>query len=148
MEEEAFQEKMKEAWLVVSERMGTARASVHNRLIRYQIFLELIHQPVFLHARRMYHTYWDTLLKHMQISDGAREWMEKLHSQCIQIGMRTNMIAYIQYRKVEYLGIGHLIDWIVTSEEVGVEKPDPKIFQVCVEKSGVTPRECLFVGDN
>ena len=39
MEEEAFQEKMKEAWLVVSERMGTARASVHNRLIRYQIFL-------------------------------------------------------------------------------------------------------------
>ena len=148
MEEEAFQEKMKEAWLVVSERMGTARASVHNRLIRYQIFLELIHQPVFLHARRMYHTYWDTLLKHMQISDGAREWMEKLHSQGIQIGMGTNMTAYIQYRKVEHLGIGHLIDWIVTSEEVGVEKPDPKIFQVCVEKSGVTPRECLFVGDN
>ncbi len=148
MEEDVFQEKMDGAWLTVSERMGTARASVHNRLIRYQCFLESIHEPVFLHARKMYHTYWDTLLDHMKLNEGAGEWMRQLRNQGIQVGMATNMTAYIQYRKVERLGIGPLLDWIVTSEEVGVEKPDPRIFQVCVEKSGVSSGECLFVGDN
>jgi putative hydrolase of the HAD superfamily len=39
-------------------------------------------------------------------------------------------------------------DPIVISCEVGVEKPDPRIYRFAMEKAGVTPAECLYVGDN
>jgi putative hydrolase of the HAD superfamily len=35
----------------------------------------------------------------------------------------------------------------VFSCEVGVSKPDPRIYQLCCERLGVAPTECLFVGD-
>ncbi|MCY3411332.1 MAG: HAD family hydrolase [Candidatus Heimdallarchaeota archaeon] len=42
----------------------------------------------------------------------------------------------------------NVFDAIVVSEEIGVEKPAPKIFQVALDKIGVEPKECLFFGDN
>lgn len=38
-------------------------------------------------------------------------------------------------------------DHIIISAEVGVAKPDPKIFQVALEKAGVSPNEAVFVDD-
>ena len=38
-------------------------------------------------------------------------------------------------------------DHIIISAEVGVAKPDPKIFQVALEKAGVSPGEAVFVDD-
>ena len=32
--------------------------------------------------------------------------------------------------------------------QVGVEKPDPRIFRQALELSGDSPEECLYVGDN
>ena len=41
-----------------------------------------------------------------------------------------------------------LVDFLVTSEELGVEKPDPRLFALCAEKAGVPPKVCAFVGDS
>ena len=38
-------------------------------------------------------------------------------------------------------------DHIVISSEVGVSKPDPKIFQIALEQAGVRPNEAAFVDD-
>lgn len=38
-------------------------------------------------------------------------------------------------------------DHIIISAEVGVAKPDPKIFQVALEKARVSPNEAVFVDD-
>lgn len=40
------------------------------------------------------------------------------------------------------------LDDIVISSEVGVEKPDPAIFQLAMERSGATPSQSLYIGDN
>lgn len=40
-----------------------------------------------------------------------------------------------------------LFDVIVFSSEVGVRKPDPKIFQRALEQFGVDPSEALFIDD-
>lgn len=40
-----------------------------------------------------------------------------------------------------------LFEVIVASGEVGVEKPDPKIYYLTAEKLGVAPEECLFIDD-
>jgi putative hydrolase of the HAD superfamily len=36
---------------------------------------------------------------------------------------------------------------VVISEEVGFEKPDPKIFEVALKELGVKPGEAVYVGD-
>ncbi len=38
-------------------------------------------------------------------------------------------------------------DHIIISAEVGVAKPDPKIFKIALEKAGVSPNEAVFVDD-
>jgi putative hydrolase of the HAD superfamily len=45
-------------------------------------------------------------------------------------------------------GIGDLFDVLVTSAEVGVTKPDARIYQITLERLAVTQAEMLFVDDS
>lgn len=129
-------------------RIGYSCGSVHNRLIRFQCMMELLKKPLFPHVKALYQLYWGTLLKGVEPQPGLKELMKRLKEQKIQIGVGTNMTAFMQYEKLEYLGVGEMVDWMVTSEECGVEKPNPKFFELCVSKSGFSAKECLFIGDS
>jgi putative hydrolase of the HAD superfamily len=39
------------------------------------------------------------------------------------------------------------LDELVFSCDVGISKPDPRIYEIACERLGVEPDECLFVGD-
>ena len=43
--------------------------------------------------------------------------------------------------------LGREFDATVFSCDVGVSKPDPRIYKIACERLGVEPAECLFVGD-
>lgn len=148
LEENQFIRVMKEAGKTAVERTGRGTAAVHNRLIRYQCMLELLDKQPFPHALAMCHVYWHRLFEHMKPYPGLSGFMEMLKGQGIRIGIGSNMTAYVQYRKLERLGVEMLPDWIVTSEEAGVEKPAPGFFKLCIHKSGCKPDECLFIGDS
>ena len=65
--------------------------------------------------------------------------------------MRTGLISNWDpsCRSVlEQNGLTPFLDPIVVSSEVGVEKPDRRIFEKALELSGEDPRNCLYVGDN
>jgi putative hydrolase of the HAD superfamily len=47
----------------------------------------------------------------------------------------------------ESSAFGGLFDATVFSCEVGVAKPDPRIYAICCERLGVRAENCLFVGD-
>ena len=44
-------------------------------------------------------------------------------------------------------GFELLIDQPIFSCEVGIKKPDARIYQLACERLGVSPKECLYVGD-
>jgi putative hydrolase of the HAD superfamily len=46
------------------------------------------------------------------------------------------------------LGIAKMLDTIVSSAEVGLHKPDPRIFELACERVGVAPHEAVHVGDH
>jgi putative hydrolase of the HAD superfamily len=48
---------------------------------------------------------------------------------------------------LEYAGLASAFDFVIDSTLVGVEKPDPRIFQLACERAGVTPAEAAHVGD-
>ena len=45
------------------------------------------------------------------------------------------------------LGIESYLDFIVTPEDAGADKPDPAIFTFALSKGGIKPEEAIFVGD-
>jgi putative hydrolase of the HAD superfamily len=45
------------------------------------------------------------------------------------------------------LGIGPYLDFVLDSFEVGVEKPDPRIFALALARAGAEPAQAVHVGD-
>lgn len=121
---------------------GGRCAAIHNRLIRYQLMLEQIGQPLF-HAPKMAGLYWSALLSHMQPCPGAKQCLALLKSSGYTVGVGTNMTADYQLAKLERLGVLEYVDFMVSSEEVSIEKPDVKFFACCLEKAGRRGDECV-----
>ena len=70
---------------------------------------------------------------------------------CRDLGIRTAVVSDWDCALADQLaeiGIGHLVDAVVTSAEVGVAKPDPRIFAAALEAVGVRPAAALHVGDD
>jgi len=44
-------------------------------------------------------------------------------------------------------GLGDALDFVIDCAVVGVEKPDPKIFHLGLERAGVAAHEAVYVGD-
>ena len=123
-------------------------ATIHSRNLRIQNLLERWKQPLFPHLKNLYRMYWGTLLESSQAEPGAAACMEALKRMGISVGIGTDMTARIQFRKLEVLGLLRHMDFFVSSEETGTEKPHPAFFARCVKKAGCPAKECLFVGDS
>ena len=147
LDEESFRKVYTEARRIVKNRL-TEGAAQHNRMLFLQTALEIIGKNPFHYAIEMYETYWGTFLKNMTLYDGALEFLQILKAEGFKIAICTDMTAHIQYRKIKQLGISNLIDVIVTSEEVGVEKPSPLIFERVLEKLKVDASEAAYFGDS
>ena len=122
-------------------------AAIHNRLIRYQLMLEIVGLPIS-HAPAMARLYWTTLMDNMKRFPGVREAFEALKAMGCTLGIGTNMTADYQFMKLERLELIDLINFMVTSEEASAEKPDRRLFDLCAEKAGCSNRDCAFVGDS
>lgn len=48
---------------------------------------------------------------------------------------------------LETLGLAAALEFVIDSSEVGLEKPDPRIFRLALERAGVRPDEAVYVGD-
>jgi putative hydrolase of the HAD superfamily len=65
----------------------------------------------------------------------------------LRIAIVTNNIVVEQQTKLRYCGLTELVDALVTSEEIGVQKPHSKIFHTALERVGAEPAEAVMVGD-
>ena len=125
-------------------------AGFHSRAIRCQRALEELGLPLRF-AMPLSEFYWAALLERIAAAgpaDGAAELLDALRARGVRVGVGSDMTADWQFRKLERLGLLDRIDFAVTSEEAGVEKPAPGFFALCLEKAGCAPDECAFVGDN
>lgn len=64
------------------------------------------------------------------------------------LGLVTNGKVEIQNTKIDTLGLREYFKAIVISGEVGVAKPDPKIYQLALDRLGVTADQTYFIGDH
>jgi putative hydrolase of the HAD superfamily len=64
-----------------------------------------------------------------------------------KLGVISNGLAVKQWEKLVALGLHHFFDVVVTSQEVGYEKPKKEIFEIGIKKLKLKPEQCIMVGD-
>ncbi|MGH2708632.1 MAG: HAD family hydrolase [Actinomycetota bacterium] len=62
-------------------------------------------------------------------------------------GLISNFEGWLEGMLIE-MEVAHLFDVLVISGKEGVEKPDPGIFRLALERTGASPRSSVYVGDN
>ena len=78
---------------------------------------------------------------------GTIELLDTVREHC-RLGVVTNNSTIEQIEKLRALNIASYFDTVVISEDVGVTKPDPKIFSIALTRIGARPQDAVFVGDN
>ena len=94
--------------------------------------------------------YWDAFLARMALAPGAPDVLDALAGGH-ELALVSNHTTAVQLRKIERLGLGRWVPVIVTSEEVGVEKPDARVFARALEAlaaRGADPTRAVMVGDD
>ncbi|MBR2826911.1 MAG: HAD family hydrolase [Erysipelotrichaceae bacterium] len=64
-----------------------------------------------------------------------------------RLGIVTNGVTYSQRLKIRNCHIEDYFEHIVVSEDAGIKKPDPGIFEYACRQFGLKPEECLYIGD-
>ena len=83
----------------------------------------------------------------VRLFDGVRELIEELRSRGCLIGIGTSRTAYSLNNYIRELGVGDLIDEIVTMEDVKNHKPHPETVTALLEKFGAEPADAIMIGD-
>lgn len=82
-----------------------------------------------------------------KVFDHAHELLDYLRPK-YELHIITNGFDDIQSTKMSSSGIDHYFKVIITSETAGFRKPDPRIFQLALDRSGAEAGNSLMVGDN
>lgn len=91
--------------------------------------------------------YMNRYRNHWEWIDGAKEAYDAIRGK-YPTGIITNGFAETQWMKIDQFGFKETSSQIVISEEVGVMKPHPKIFDHSTQLVGVERSEILYVGDS
>jgi HAD superfamily hydrolase (TIGR01549 family) len=95
----------------------------------------------------------DTLLalhKEKHLWAGAQEGTFDALDRLVAAGIRMAVISNSDGRADEGLRAAGLLDrfeFVIDSQLVGFEKPDPRIFAAALERLGLSPEESVYVGD-
>lgn len=148
----ATRKELEQAWVEsrgkVHDQLKNQAAS-HSRLLYLHGALELLSgrsQPAL--ALHLEACFWNAYIESMQLGREAEAFLNRLKSRSLKTCIVTDLTSHIQFRKWEKLNLEKFVDFIVTSEEAGMEKPHAPIFLRALEKLNLQPAEVIMVGDN
>ena len=78
---------------------------------------------------------------------GAAALLERVRQRARSASCSNNLLEE-QQGKLRDCGLDGYIDVLVVSEEAGVSKPDPRIFEIALERLGCAAGEVVMVGDS
>lgn len=88
------------------------------------------------------------VLKNSSRSVELREVLQTLRQGGKHLAVISNDRDFATRSMMAWMGIHDLFDHFLTSEEIGVEKPDPKVFAIAAERFGKSVSDIIYVGDD
>ncbi len=142
--EARYSELLEEIWIDVLRGKMSVEES---RIIRFQLLVEWCGNKIDREEAEQFATEYRQLYLDLRTPvEGASELLSHLR-QSVRIGIVTNNFVQEQRDKLLCCGLNHLVDFMVTSEEVGVPKPEPDIFHAALEVAGCKAHQVVMVGD-
>jgi putative hydrolase of the HAD superfamily len=83
----------------------------------------------------------------IKLYDDVKNCLIKLKESNVKTAIISDGLPKKQYEKILRLNIDDLIDLVVISDQFGVRKPNPKLFEFCLSKFGVEGKETIYIGD-
>ncbi|UAB84661.1 noncanonical pyrimidine nucleotidase, YjjG family [Zunongwangia sp. SCSIO 43204] len=87
------------------------------------------------------------LSEYNHLLDGGVEALDYL-SEKYTLHIITNGFEEVQHKKLKNSNILNYFNTITTSEEAGVKKPHPTIFEMSLKKANALPEKSVMIGDN
>jgi putative hydrolase of the HAD superfamily len=131
------------------KRFLTGTAGSHSRVLYFQGMVEenfLTSQPY--HIAELTQRYWDTFIDSIRPFEGVEKTLQILKDDGYRLAIITNMSAEVQFRKLHKLNLDNYFEAMISSEEVGQEKPHPHIFFHAIDRLKVNPKQCIMIGDD
>ncbi|MCP9201559.1 YjjG family noncanonical pyrimidine nucleotidase [Gramella sp. GC03-9] len=91
--------------------------------------------------------YIEYLPKNNHLLEGSKELLTNLHKR-YKLHIITNGFEEVQHLKMRNSGIQEYFSTVTTSEEAGVKKPHPQIFEKALIKSSAVAQNSVMIGDN
>ena len=112
------------------------------RLEAFKRTLQFIENPdddlaVHLHGLYLKHRFED-----IQFFDDVFPALNALQGHYM-MGLLSNGNTY-----PERCGLGNYFQFVVFAQDHGIQKPDPQLFAIAIERAGCTKRQLLHVGDS
>jgi putative hydrolase of the HAD superfamily len=80
------------------------------------------------------------------VEPGTAEVLEALRRHGCVLGVISNSNGTVE-GSLEEVGLRRYFAFVIDSSVVGVEKPDPRIFQLALERGGVRAADATYIGD-
>jgi len=80
------------------------------------------------------------------VAERSAESLERLRAAGLKLGVVSNSDGRVD-EALRAAALREYFDVVIDSALMGVEKPDPRIFQAALDALGVAPHEALYVGD-
>lgn len=122
-------------------------ASSHNKCIYFKHLLEFLKIDISV-LEKITAIYWETFYESMVLYEGVLEFILWNKKHNIKMGILTDYETEYQVTKLEKVGLLEYFDIVITSEEVGIEKPSVQMFQRILMKLGLYTYDVLMIGDN
>lgn len=132
--------------LIKSQLDGTAAS--HNKLFYFKSIIEFLGDNPINHLETLEKVYWSTFHSSIKVHTWVYDVFDFLKSKNIKIGLCTDFMLMNQIEKIRLLQLSNYIDGIVSSEEVGHDKPHSLVYEKIVKLLAVELNEVLFIGDD
>jgi len=93
-------------------------------------------------------TYRRRVIELSVCTPGATECLELLRAAQHQIAIVSNGSSDQQHGKIDALGLREFVDAVIVSEDLGIKKPDSRIFQAAASATGCALDGSWMVGDS
>ena len=80
------------------------------------------------------------------VMPGVPEALERMKQQGLTLAVISNSDGTCA-QSLEAAGLLRYMNVVIDSAEVGVEKPDPRIFEIALARCGADPQRALYIGD-
>lgn len=122
-------------------------ASSHNKILNFQKLCEK-YVVDYTHLLKMENIYWETFNASVKLNENVIQLLNFFKEHSVKMCLITDYVLVYQLNKLDSLGILNYFNRIVSSEEVGTEKPNPRMFQRALDKLNLTKDDVLMLGDN